>query len=208
MSWSSVAPDGSQAVKANRSILDGNTTYTETKLKLDHYWNEDANNDGHHKKIEMPNALVDPSALSTGMNIYGYCRDKTVAESATAQKSEPFIYSQVGAVNHYLQLGFRAMLNFSILNVSPFTITTLYSHNCSVARTGIGTFTLTFTNPLPTSNYVVFGNVLTSSGDPAFIAAESGTKLSSMTDTIYKFTTFNGDNVVNPIMVCLAVCGG
>ena len=67
MTWTSNWPDGSKSVRGNESAGTGNMSYIETKMKLDHYWNEDANKDGHHKIIQMTEEDTDP-ALATGMD--------------------------------------------------------------------------------------------------------------------------------------------
>jgi hypothetical protein len=65
--WNAVAPDGSKSVKQNNTILGGNTTYTETTLNNDHYWNIGANEDGFHKQVQAPKLAADLT-LSTGMD--------------------------------------------------------------------------------------------------------------------------------------------
>lgn len=67
MTWTSNWPDGSKSVRGNESAGTGNMSYIENKMKLDHYWNEDANKDGHHKIIQMTEEATDP-ALATGMD--------------------------------------------------------------------------------------------------------------------------------------------
>jgi len=54
MPWNSSWPVGSQSVKANKTPGQQNTTYTETTLNNDHYWNIGGDYDGYHNSINMP----------------------------------------------------------------------------------------------------------------------------------------------------------
>lgn len=74
MVWHSVSPVGGLSVKANVAIQDDNTTYTETNLNKDHFWNIGVDEDGHHKSVNMENfadtavgAPVD-APIATGMD--------------------------------------------------------------------------------------------------------------------------------------------
>lgn len=74
MPWNSTWPDGSKSVKGNEASGAQNTTYIETEMQDDHYWNEDSNKDGHHKKVEMPKQALDIT-LSTSMDGGFYIKD-------------------------------------------------------------------------------------------------------------------------------------
>lgn len=63
MPWNSTAPLGSVSVKANRTLLQQNTTYIETTMgnsivgtntdtTRDHFWNVGTNEDGRHRYIQ------------------------------------------------------------------------------------------------------------------------------------------------------------
>lgn len=67
MPWNSINPNGGVSVKANETIGQQNTTYTETTMNNDHYWNIGSNEDGRHKYVNMPVQGSDPS-ISTGMS--------------------------------------------------------------------------------------------------------------------------------------------
>lgn len=65
MPWNSTSPVGNISVKANRTIQQQNTTYTEvtmgnsiigtnTNTTRDHFWNVGANEDGRHRFINSP----------------------------------------------------------------------------------------------------------------------------------------------------------
>jgi hypothetical protein len=87
MPWNSIAPLGSVSVKANRTRVQQNTTYTELTMGnsivgtnnntvRDHFWNVGANEDGRHRFIQSPNftsTAASPNnvfpVLGAGMNI-------------------------------------------------------------------------------------------------------------------------------------------
>ena len=73
MVWNSLWPDGTKSVKQNTTPGQQNTTYTETTLNNDHYWNIGVNEDGHHKKVSMPTSASDP-AIPAGMNGVHYIK--------------------------------------------------------------------------------------------------------------------------------------
>ena len=87
MAWNSTAPLGSVSVKANKAIMQANTTYIETTMgnsalgtntvsTRDHFWNVSSNLDGRHRFIQSPAFTVggnptDP-VLGTGMDTVLY----------------------------------------------------------------------------------------------------------------------------------------
>lgn len=65
MVWNAVAPIGTRSVRANKTIIQDNFTYTEvtmgksvvgtnTNVTRDHFWNVGSNEDGRHRFINMP----------------------------------------------------------------------------------------------------------------------------------------------------------
>ncbi len=89
MPWNSNFPLGSVSVKANRTIGQQNTTYTEvtmgnsivgtnTNTTRDHFWNVGGNEDGRHRFINSPAFTVggnpeDP-VVGSGMNAVLYLK--------------------------------------------------------------------------------------------------------------------------------------
>lgn len=53
MPWNSVWPDGSKSVKNNQPTGQQNTTYLEDTLVQDHFFNEGATLDGHHRFMQL-----------------------------------------------------------------------------------------------------------------------------------------------------------
>lgn len=70
MPWNSIWPVGSTSVRVNRTTGNQNTTYLETTLKNDHFFNEDASKDGYHKKASMPNFGTTPGIPAGSDGVY------------------------------------------------------------------------------------------------------------------------------------------
>lgn len=97
MSWSSISPDGTRSVKANESIGQGNTTYIETKMKLDHFWNEDADKDGHHDLLHMAKQASDPT-IATNLDGTVYLKDTVEGRTEGFYKNGSGIYQFIPSV--------------------------------------------------------------------------------------------------------------
>lgn len=74
MVWNSSWPDGTQSVKQNEAPGQQNTTYIETEMNKDHFWDIGADEDGRHRAVNMENyadtavgAPTDPT-IATGMD--------------------------------------------------------------------------------------------------------------------------------------------
>ena len=74
MVWTSLSPDGTKSVRTNVPVMAANTTYTETTLNVDHYWNIGVDEDGHHKQVQMPKQASDIT-LGTGMDGGTYLKE-------------------------------------------------------------------------------------------------------------------------------------
>lgn len=89
MPWNTTAPLGSVSVKANRILLQQNTTYIETTMgnsvlgtntvtTRDHFWNVGANEDGRHRFIQSPaftvGAVPTDPVIGTGMDGVRYLK--------------------------------------------------------------------------------------------------------------------------------------
>ena len=70
MPWNSTWPNGATSVRANQPTGQQNTTYVETTVKKDHYFNEDATKDGYHKKASMPTFGSTPSLPAGTDGVY------------------------------------------------------------------------------------------------------------------------------------------
>lgn len=203
MAWSDTAPDGSQSVKANESILQGNTTYIKTTLDIDHYWNDGANTDGHHRFVQMAKSETggtpsDPT-VATAMDGVAYLKQKTATEQPGAVQSIlPFFKDDAATPAVMELLGIRAMAMFSAFNG---TITPKYVHNINpaagtgIVRTAKGKFTITFKNALPTANYLILGGCINnnSANDVAAFYLESSTVSPPTTKTanLFKIQTYS-----------------
>ena len=76
MTWNSVSPNGTLSVKSNTTPMQQNTTYTETTLNVDHYWNIGTEEDGHHLQVQMVKKASDLT-LDTGMDGGIYLKETT-----------------------------------------------------------------------------------------------------------------------------------
>lgn len=94
MPWNTDYPDGSISVKANESIGQENTTYTKTTMNVDHYWDTGANEDGHHKRVEMTKESSDPS-ISAGMDGVVYLKDTTEGRTEGFYRNSNGIYQYI-----------------------------------------------------------------------------------------------------------------
>lgn len=95
--WNSTAPDGTKSVKTNRPILQTNTTYIETNMQLDHFWNEDETKDGYHKKTSMVKQASDP-AIPTGTDGVFYVKDTAEGRAEGFYRNSNGIYQHVPSV--------------------------------------------------------------------------------------------------------------
>lgn len=204
MTWNSTAPLGSASVKANRVIIQENTTYIEETLgnqvvgtnpdpqtAKDHFWDISPELDGRHRFMQSP-AFVDSLGASTvpnfgdGMAGIHYLKTKTALEAPALQKPEPFHKTWDGSNVQLLQLGFRVMLRFKCDGVSqPQQSDMLYYHNVKpydadptltgIQRTSLGIYVVRFATPLPSVNYICSCTGFDSAGFPLTCAFNTST---------------------------------
>lgn len=168
MPWNSVWPNGNQSVKQNETPGAQNTTYTETTMNVDHFWNIGTNEDGHHQFAQMPAFEVGGSpgspTLATGMDGVYFNRLKTISESVAQQDVQPY-YRNDSAIMQLL--GIRACALFDVDGVG--TVTLQYNHNVStVVRQAAGRFEITYTTALPSDNYFVNGGAMKNTTNAVF----------------------------------------
>lgn len=193
MVWTSVAPDGSKSVKANEATMLANTSYIETEMDKDHFWDTGVDEDGRHRFAQMPKyedgEVSTPTSptIAAGMDLAYFSRLKTAIESVDQQDVQPYVRN----ANAIMQLlGIRAC---GVFNVGGAGLTTVYSHNCTIVRTDSGRFTVTFTDALPSANYVFLGGGVANSADTndtVTCDVEANPVLASVkTTTFVKFRT-------------------
>lgn len=184
VSWNSIFPNGNVSVKANEVIGQDNTTYIETILgnqvvgtnpnpntAKDHFWDISSEFDGRHRFMQSPafvDSLGEPAIPEFGSSMAGvhFLKTKTSIEAPDLQKPEPFHKTTDGSNDQILQLGFRALISFNGTIVDQTSVK--YSHNIAawdvnpftsgIVNGGIGQYTIRFSVPLPTINYIVFGS--------------------------------------------------
>jgi hypothetical protein len=215
MAWNSVSPDGAQSVKANVTIMDQNTTYTEqtmgnivTQATKDHYWNVDLKS-GHHRSVQMENypssytgALASP-ALSDGMSmaLFGLLNSSGTVAVETALKNASGIMQL---------LGIKAMCVFNV-NQGTFAIDRVYSFNVSnLTRSSKGLYNVTFATALPSSNYLALGSgmeSLNSASSSVLFGVQGNITLGAAKNTAFllfnmkRFTVTTGGSAVDCSLV-------
>lgn len=203
MAWNSVWPNGSQSVKDNQPTGAANTTYTETTMNVDHYWNISGTNDGHHKFVQMISAVNDAAAaLATGMNGNVYCRSKTSAESPSHQNVEFY------GVNVELVMQLLGIKSCGVMDLAGTVGTQNYFHNSIISRSSVGLFTVTFNGlNLGTNKYLVFGGCV---GGGVYWKLLDSNDLTLKTATGFSFETrkYSDDLVKDPVQVWYVVFGG
>lgn len=162
MVWNSTSPNGAVSVKQNTTPMQQNTTYTETTLNNDHFWNIGVNEDGHHKWANMvatndaDKSLQTNASLATGMDGNYFTRFKTATEATVtgADNAQPFFVGDpLGQIMQLL--GIRAC---AVFNVAAGVATMVYKQNmASVTRNAAGEFTAVYTNAMPSNSYMVLG---------------------------------------------------
>ena len=217
MVWSSTAPDGTKSVKANETILQGNTTYTETELNKDHFWNIGADENGRHQFAQMPKSVTgappvpaDP-ALGAGMDNVFYSKEKTAAEAPTQQDVQPFVKNG----NDVMQLlGMKCCGVFDI-NQGTGAITTLYTHNVdTIVTIASGVYQIKFDNALPSTSYMVLGmgakyDAGAAINKPLIVSLGSGPTTAAKTTTSFIIITTDEKGVLTrPLQVSFLVFGG
>ena len=166
--WQITAPDGTLSVSANEGLLQANTTYIRTEMNRDHFWDISGNEDRRHKFAQMPKyedgvaATPTSPTLADGMDLAFFARLKTAAEavSAGAQNVQPYVRNTIGVTGIMQLLGIRAC---GVFTLAGGVSTMVYSHNCTIVRDGTGKFTISFTEDLPSSDYLFLGGAIASS---------------------------------------------
>lgn len=165
MTWTLNSPDGTRSVKQNFTPMNANTAYIQNTMKIDHFWNEGTNLDGHHQFAQMPatniadKSLPTNPALAAGCDMVFFDRFKAAGEyqSGTNQDAQPFCLNNTAIMQI---LGIRAMAVFTISNNGNVPQTLVYQHNVdNVTRQSAGRFVVTYSVPFPANckNYLVLG---------------------------------------------------
>ncbi len=223
MTWNTTWPNVAVSVKANGTTGTQNTLYIETTERVDHFFNESDNKDGHHQWVMSPELAdgddpsVEANPLPDDIDGATYFKKKLAAESLDQQDVQPF-YRNADMVMQLL--GIRACGVFDFTN-SNGAVTLQYAHNCTVARTGTGLYTVTFVDEngddrsLPSDNYLVFGGgipVILSGLNVSFYL-RSAASLSRKAIGLFDFTTADGGSSnqstkIDPLQTWFVVFGG
>ena len=231
MVWNSLWPDGSKSVKQNTTTGNQNTSYTETTLNNDHFWNFGTDEDGHHRFMQTvatndaDKTLQTNTQLSTGMDLVYFSRYKTAIESVTQQDCQPYAKNIAGANPLYLNgvmqlLGIRAMVLFTVAAGVP---TIRYKHNVKpitgvpatdgVERQSAGRFAIRFETALPSDDYLVLGgaqkNAAFAAFEPINSSVSSGPGIGNAKSTTELFyLTFVPNGILTDPFECWIICFG
>ena len=195
MPWNPTYPNGAVSVKANETPGLENTTYTETTLNNDHYWNIGSDEDGRHKFVNMPNQDPEPS-IATGMDGLLYAFENV--------SSQPFFKNNDSVMQ---LLGIRAM---AVFNGSG---TLAYSYNVSGVGGSGGSYTINYTNALPNNNYLVLGGAIRNDSDAtkeSLFEIQGATSLNSVKSTtlVKVMTKSDGGSFHAPLQAWVVCFGG
>lgn len=216
MAWNSTFPDGTKSVKANEATGQANTTYIETTLNNDHFWNIGADEDGRHKFAQMPKyedgAVATPTSptIAAGMDLAYFARLKTGTESVAQQDVQPYVRNDSAIMQ---LLGIRACGTF---NVSGGVVTVVYAHNVSsVTRTATGRYTIAFDDAMPSSAYLFMGSAMRKTNDGTedklcnvCVASSSALDTTKTTTEVHILCSDMSANKIDPLQLYFVVFGG
>lgn len=172
MTWYNSVIDGGSAVEDNKPRLNANSAYIQTTMRKDYYWDEDANKDGHSRKIGMDDIAntgvtlsgSNPANLDAGTvgMYYTRLKNSTEASDSVNQMANAYLLARntSDTTSHYKQMGFSAAVTFRVSGssiVSNGGNNWDYQHNVSsVSRSSKGVYVITFATAMPNANYMVF----------------------------------------------------
>jgi hypothetical protein len=177
-----------------------NMARLQTIVGADHQFNlSAAADDGYHNIIHMTQQAPSGALPATGR---GY------AASANGRIHQ-FYMDDIGrAFQITPTIPIYAAVNFNGDAGSPCPIR--FSHNVSsVVRTASGFFTINFTTPLPSNNYIVQGTCMRDTSTCLMQIRSDPTYGSQVTTSFVNIRTFSlGDNSTNPLACFVLICGG
>lgn len=135
MTYLNNIPQGNQTIASSQPQIQGNFGFIQTSLQTDHHFNDAFATEGVHKQTTLAN-IADPGALPAGCNGIYYMAGGI-----------PKFYD---GTSIYKLAPLRAQVTW---NNTGTIIGTAF--NCTVAGTGGGPYTITFTVPLPNVNGAV-----------------------------------------------------
>jgi hypothetical protein len=214
MPWNDDVITGSNSVSANKTPLNQNSQYVKSNVGKNHYWNGKfidngstitrAGLDGFHSHIELPafenpvGTAADPT-LSSGIDGAFYVKE--VTKEDTNIEDIP-LYKSDNSTPQIL--GHRAAVNFEGTTIKwQFNVATVTSPS-------EGVYLITFSNALPSNNYIVSGTAYRN-GTPLVISIDAngstyGTNVTTTTLRV-RFTDSSG-NAKNITQASLLVMGG
>ena len=156
MSYTVTWPVGTLSVGANNATGVANSLFVQDNMQADHYFNEGATKEGHHKFAKMTisgtlSAPDDPGVANVDATYYTRY-NKTPTETDQTQNVQPFFETSWGQMQ---LLGIRAHGLVAVSSVTG-VMTVHSSFNCTITRQGVwdastnvGKFLCTFAPPCP-----------------------------------------------------------
>lgn len=205
--WNVVAPDGTKSVKANDAILQANTTYITAKMNIEHQWAIGADEDGRHTTISMPNQAAAPLAVPASAKGILYALENVDSQ---------LFYKNANGIMQLL--GIKACALFNYVAGDDAVQTLVYSYNVASVVKGGSTalYTITYTDALPTNNYMVWGggirnkNNATDAAKGVQVSVQGSLAVNTVKSTaLCKVVTNSQDgNVIDPLQTWVVCFGG
>jgi hypothetical protein len=232
MPWNPTWPDGTKSVSQNTPTGLQNTTYTETEMNKDHYWNFGIDENGHHRFVQTVGTNdADPSLptntpLANLLDLAYFSRYKTPTENPVNQDCQPFVKNlgPAGEADPWpagvMQLlGIRAYGVFKAVG-GVITMYNSFNLRSPIPIVEVGganpTYQAFFSRPLPNNSYAVLGGGVFHAGASTVIdfyvsGAGGGGLTDSMTVDWVKFrfyTSGGAPGLVAPLQGWFVVFGG
>jgi hypothetical protein len=157
--------------------------------------------DGFHQQVSYLNRTA-PASLTNAINGQNSNGISYTINDANAQPQQHF-YNGVNDFQITPCLPIRAYANFQGSAINGAQVLNS-SFNCTVARTAVGAYTLTLTNPAPSANYIYFLSAESGVVQLYLVAAESHTS-SQIVFNIVKTTNLGS---VDPVTCSVILMGG
>lgn len=201
MSYSDV-PLSTQRIFQTQPLIRTNFQMIKDGLQQDHVFdnNVPGQAEGTHKTVSLA-GVAEPSSLPAG------CDSVLFLGTDNALK----LYPGPGLQSRNLSIySISAAANFSGLGATGL-IVPRSSFNCSINKTATGRYTITFTTPLLSNDYIVHLTTMRNGTDNQGWGGivSSNTYTDSVTTTTLRiYTTDSGGNFADSLMVNLIVFGG
>lgn len=196
MTFQTNIPNASQSPGLFPGQANDNFTRLKAIVGANHKFNSaPAADDGYHQIVQI--LPTDPAIVPN---------DGTIGQTFTSATlpNGPLCYKD--QLNRVFQIT-PTLPTYAAVNFNGFNpVAIRYGFNIAgVVRTGTGAYTISFTQPLPSNNYVVVGNV---QGNFGLLTIASGNYASSVSTTFVKIQVSNLGGSVDSTTITVAIMGG